>query len=272
MAPLFIQIARFLVKTFPSAWHRIALHKYDEWGTIKYRHVVSYGTFWYQCKRFIVKRTTSRGARDLSSETPMRDRVLSAAFSAFMEHGYERASTLDIATRAKVSKRELYTLFDDKHAMLGACIAERAKQMRLSLKLPAASDRGALAATLIAFGVAILRGVCDPKVLAVYRLAIAESDSSPEIARVLDRAGRETNRAALVELLTDAQANGLVGAVEPATMAASFFALMWGDLLVRLLLRVTNAPKPTEIEQRVRAATEMFLALYPEPISEAGSR
>ncbi len=202
----------------------------------------------------------------------MRDRVLSAAFSAFMEHGYERASTLDIATRAKVSKRELYTLFDDKHAMLAACIAERAKQMRLPLKLPAASDRGALAATLNVFGIAMLRGVCDPKVLAVYRLAIAESDSSPEIARVLDRAGREANRAALVELLTNAQANGLFGAVEPATMAARFFALMWGDLLVRLLLRVTNAPKPTEIEQRVRAATEMFLALYPEPISEAGSR
>src|ERR1700719_23059 len=48
MAPLFIQIARFLVKTFPSAWHRTALHKYDEGGTIKYRHVISYGTFWYQ--------------------------------------------------------------------------------------------------------------------------------------------------------------------------------------------------------------------------------
>jgi AcrR family transcriptional regulator len=220
-------------------------------------------------KRLIVKKakTASRVEPYLNSETPMRDRVLSAAFSAFMERGYEGASTLDIATRAKVSKRGLYSLFDNKHAMLTACIAERAKQMRLPLNLPAASDREALAATLNVFGIAILRGVCDPKVLAVYRLAIAESGSSPEIARVLDKAGREANRAALVELLTAAQANGLFGAVEPATMAARFFALIWGDLLVRLLLRVTNVPKLTEIEERVRAATEILMALYPEPIS-----
>jgi hypothetical protein len=110
--------------------------------------------------------------------------------------------------------------------------------------------------------------VCDPKVLAVYRLAIAESDNSPEIAQLLDKAGREANRVALVELLAAAQANGLFGEIEPATMAARFFALIWGDLLVRLLLRVTNVPKPAEIEQRVRAATEILMALYPEPISE----
>jgi AcrR family transcriptional regulator len=217
--------------------------------------------------RLIVKqtRTAPRGAPELSSEAPVRDRVLSAAFSAFMERGYEGASTLDIATRAKVSKRELYALFDDKHAMLAACIAERAERMRQPLKLPPARDREALAATLNGLGIATLKGVCDPKVLAVYRLAIAESDSSPEIARLLDKAGREANRAALVEFLTAARANGLFGAGEPATMAARFFALVWGDLLVRLLLRVTNVPKPTEIEQRVRSATEILMALYPEP-------
>lgn len=197
----------------------------------------------------------------------MRDRVLGAAFAAFMEQGYERASTLDIATRAKVSKRELYALFAGKHAMLAACITERAERMRRPLKLPGASSRAALAATLNEFGIAILRGVCDPKVLALYRLAIAESDRSPEIARVLDEAGREANRSSLVELLTAAQANGLIGAVVPATMAAQFFALIWGDLLLRLLLRVTNVPPANEIEQRVLTATDIIMTLYPEPVS-----
>jgi AcrR family transcriptional regulator len=229
--------------------------------------MVPFGT---KCKRFMVKRTktVSRGAPQSDSETSVRDRVLGAAFSAFMERGYERASTLDIATRARVSKRELYTLFDSKHAMLAACIASRTKRMRLPLELPAAGDRKVLAAMLNVFGITILREVCDPKVLAVYRLAIAESDRSPEIARTLDKAGREANHAALVELLTAAQANGLFGAVEPATMAAQFFALVWGGLLVRLLLRVSNVPKPAELEQQVRAATEALLALYPEPVSK----
>ena len=225
-------------------------------------------------KRLIVKRTktASREAPQPNPEAAVRDRILGAAFAAFMEHGYERASTLDIATRAKVSKRELYALFESKHAMLTACITERAKRMRLALKLPPPGDRAALAATLNAFGTVILREVCDPKVLAVYRLAIAESDGSPEIAQVLNRVGREANRAALVEFLAGAQANGLIGPVEPATMAARFFALIWEDLLVRLLLRVANVPKPAEVEQRVRAATEILMALYPEPSGEVRSR
>jgi AcrR family transcriptional regulator len=51
----------------------------------------------------------------------MRERVLGAAFSAFQEFGYAGASTIEIATRAKVSKRELYRLFGNKRA-IGAAL------------------------------------------------------------------------------------------------------------------------------------------------------
>jgi hypothetical protein len=46
-------------------------------------------------------------------------------------------------------------------------------------------------------------------------------------------------------------------------MAVEFFALLWGDLLLQLLLRVEAPPKPQMLEQRARAATEKFLRLYP---------
>lgn len=39
-------------------------------------------------------------------------------FSAFQELGYGGASTLEIATRAKVPKRELYTYFSNKQALV----------------------------------------------------------------------------------------------------------------------------------------------------------
>jgi hypothetical protein len=91
------------------------------------------------------------------------------------------------------------------------------------------------------FGAALLRGVCDPSVLAVYRVAIAESERSPEIARVLDRAGRAANQAALTEFLARAKARGLVDG-DPATMTSYFVGLLWRDLLVRLLLQVTDPP------------------------------
>ena len=97
-------------------------------------------------------------------DRPLRERILGAALAAFREFGYAGASTLEIATRAKASKRDLYALFDDKHEMLAACIAEHAKRIRPALDLPPASDRERLAATLTNFGAATLRGVCERRV------------------------------------------------------------------------------------------------------------
>jgi AcrR family transcriptional regulator len=63
----------------------------------------------------------------------IRERVLKAAFTLFREQGFSGTSMLDIVTRARVSKRDLYALFNNKHAVLAACISERAQQMRRPL-------------------------------------------------------------------------------------------------------------------------------------------
>ena len=143
----------------------------------------------------------------IADETPaaapgpsLRERILGAAFGAFMERGYAGTSTLDIARRAKVSKRDLYAQFGSKQAMLAACIAERAERMRMPLDLPVPRSREALAATLIAFGRTLLREVSRPEVLATHRLAIAEAEHAPELARTLDELGRAANLAALVRV------------------------------------------------------------------------
>src|SRR6516164_3539860 len=150
---------------------------------------------------------TRRESRKQAPANPKRTRVLQAAFSAFQELGYAGASTLEIATRAKVSKRELYSLFSNKQAMLAACIAERTGRMRrpLDTAAPVPQTRDALAKLLVDFGVSILKTVCQPEALTVFRLAIAESDRAPEIARTLHQSGREANLKTLAALLTKAQ-------------------------------------------------------------------
>ena len=211
--------------------------------------------------------TAPRRPRPKASDGSTRERVLAAAFAVFRKRGFSAASTLEIATRAQVSKRDLYALFRSKHAMLTACISERAGRMRQPLELaaPIPSSREAVAATLVELGTSILRVACHPDVLAVHRLAITESDRAPAIARTLDSSGREANHAALAAWLTRAQAQGLVGPGDPAAMAAHFLATLWGGLLIQLLLRVRDAPTPDEIESRARAATEAMLTLYPPP-------
>ena len=209
----------------------------------------------------------ARTARPPPGDSSPRERVLKAAFAVFREHGFTDASTLEIATRAQVSKRDLYALFDSKQAMLAACITERAGRMRQPLNLASQvpESRDALEVTLVEFGKSVLRGLSDPNVLAVYRLAIAESALAPAIARTLDKAGREANHLALGAWLAKAQAHGLIGAGNPAAMAAHFLATLGGTLLIQLLLRVRNAPTADEIESRARTASEALILFYPPP-------
>src|SRR5690348_8334553 len=93
-----------------------------------------------------------------------RERILRAAMEAFMELGYAQTSTLEIATRAQVSKRELYALFGNKQTMLAACIAHRAERMLPPPELPAARTRDELGGLLTKLGRTVLREVSDPAV------------------------------------------------------------------------------------------------------------
>jgi len=200
-------------------------------------------------------------------EDPMCERIVAAAFQAFMQNGYAGTSTLEIATRAKVSKRDLYASFPDKQAILLACIANRAARMRLPPDLPAPRSRAMLVSILTAFGATVVREVCQPAVMAMFRLAICEAERSPAVAATLD-AGRSVNRDALAGLLAQAQAAGLLGPGDPRRMMEQFLALLWGDLMIRRLLGVAAAPKPAETATRARAATQAFLRIYGAPMAE----
>ena len=198
------------------------------------------------------------------SQDPVRRRILQAAFSAFTTNGYAQTSTLEIASRAKVSKRELYSLVGNKKQTLVACITARARRLQLPPDFPKVRDQDTLVRALTGFGELILRELSDASVIAVYRLAIAEAQRVPEIAHTIDSKGRETSRAALKEILTQARSLGCLDA-SLEEMVEQFFALLWGNLFTNLLLGVADAPSPSQVRQRARRATVAFLRLYASP-------
>ena len=199
-----------------------------------------------------------------SDPKPVRERIMGAAMQAFMELGYAEASTLEIATRAQVSKRELYALFGSKQAMLAACITYRAQRMRMPADLPRARSREMLAMVLSKLGATIMREVTDPVVMGVFRLAITEAQRAPEVARTLETA-REAVRETMCNVVTQAQVDGLLAAGDPAEIASRYFGLLMGDLVVSVLLRIREAPGLQEAERRARDAATNLLRLYPEP-------
>src|SRR5215471_8016135 len=85
----------------------------------------------------MTKSAASKRRQKSTAENAVRERILEAAFEAFMTSGYATASTLEIANRARVSKRELYSLVGNKQQMLIACIGERStRRLTVPAELP----------------------------------------------------------------------------------------------------------------------------------------
>src|SRR5258708_15124607 len=153
---------------------------------------IGMGTVWYRDSRIfgyrlvpsegkkMAARSTRKRNREASDETPIQQRIVSAAFAAFMAKGYAETSMLEIAMRARVSKRALYELVGNKQQILVACISERAQRLRVPPDLPEPRDRETPARARAAVGTQLLREISDPTVIAVFRLAIAEAAREPE--------------------------------------------------------------------------------------------
>src|ERR1700727_2619524 len=131
----------------------------------------------------VVPATMSSARRKATARSPGRERdkddvatrgrILEAAFRAFTDRGYAATSTLESATRARVSKREGDALVGTKHEMLIACIRERSRRVQVPADLPRPRDRETLAHLLVSIGTQLMREISDPTVMAVFRLAIA---------------------------------------------------------------------------------------------------
>src|ERR1700740_3182202 len=115
----------------------------------------------YQLSRGVMmaRLPLSQERQKMREEAEGGARILDAAFAAFMKSGYAAASTLEIATRARVSKRELYALVGNKQEMLIACISERARRFSVPANLPVLRDRRTLAQVLASFGATFVREV-----------------------------------------------------------------------------------------------------------------
>ena len=206
-------------------------------------------------------RTRVANAGRKKADDDKRGTILRAAMETFREHGFAAATTLEIATRARVSKRELYALVGNKEQMLAACISERGRRMRLPENFPEPTNRAALRAALLVFARSMLGEITGPAVVEVFRLGIAEAKRSPAIARSIDSMGRAPASAALKALLEPALRAGLLGDVDFVYMRSLFQGLLWGGLLIWILLGLEKPPTTKEIEHRAEEVVSAFLRI-----------
>ena len=193
-----------------------------------------------------------------------QEQILRGAAAVFAEDGYEGASMSRIAARAGVSKGTLYNYFDGKAEMFAAWMAQECGRTLTHMFDPAATE-GELAAVLRKIGLQMLSVMISSVGITMHRMAVAESQKFPELARAFYNAGpaRATKHMAdWLRLQTEA---GRLHIQDHEFAAQQFFALCQTRLGILRNRGMLESVNQAAVERVVDGAVAMFLCFYGEP-------
>jgi len=199
----------------------------------------------------------------LAADAPSRkeQQILSAAGALFMAQGYGATSMDAIAREAGVSKATLYARFRNKEDLFGAIIAAACRRHAESLSGPEIGHTN-VGAALRRMARDFLTHVLSPQAAAIYRIVIAEGPRFPELGRIFYDSGPRLTLDRLTSYLGRAGERGLLRIAEPRVAAEQFAGMLKGDLHLRHLLGLAEAPKAAELDAVVDKAVGAFLRAY----------
>lgn len=197
----------------------------------------------------------------LDRENPKVQQILKGAREAFLELGYEGASTDEIVRRAGVSKGTLYNYFPDKQTLFAIFIeGECRKQASLVFKLE--SQPANIEETLRESAQSFVKMLLSPSMQGIYRLAIAEAQRFPELARIFYDSGPDLGTRRLSQLLAGAVARGELKIDDIELAAHQFDQLCKADIFYKSLFQVRRSFTQEEIDRIANGAVDAFLRVY----------
>ena len=183
-----------------------------------------------------------------------RSRVLRAATSSFLAHGY-RSSVDHIARRAGVAKQTVYHHFASKDALFKEVARELSKHILIELE----AEPRDLRAGLLRFACAYRKRVLGAQGLAMFRAVVPEVPRFPALARAMyaGSAGLLVER--LAAYLLRGMASGELRRDDPELAAELFLGMLVGHDRLKRLFGVS-----CEEKEALRAArmVDCFLRAY----------
>jgi AcrR family transcriptional regulator len=172
-----------------------------------------------------------RGRPKERSDNENRDRILSAAMTAFIDKGFAKATMTDIARSAGMSKRDLYVLFVDKTALFAETI-KSCRHLILALPRPVGEDLAPLDALPLIFRLDLTGREAEERD-ALLNLIARESLLFPELNELLYDTGIIRSRELLMAWLSDQMEKGRIPRASTALLAGLLMDVTHGVLLPR---------------------------------------
>lgn len=184
------------------------------------------------------KSGSTRGRPRGITDEARRQKIIAAAYEAFVELGFAKTTTAVVAAKAKVSKRTLYEVFSDKITLFAAVVAQ-CQPLILDLPRPTSERLAPLEALVAIFRL----DISDDEELArqaVLNLIARESVQFPELSDYLYENGIIRSREALIDWLHATPAFGELSTDDAKTYAGMLMDIVFGALLPRRRLKGTG--------------------------------
>ena len=200
-----------------------------------------------------------------TSEDKMK-RILDASVEVFAEFSFEDSTTGEIASRSRMSKRDLYALFPNKQALLmGVVMREmqiQEREFRETVARTAVLKN--LRTKLDLIGIALVEDLLSPSMGVVRRLVISESLKQPFLGNLFFEGGVAQRCKHLVEVLSAHQSKSapmkladLQSAAEHYFSMVAFFPSVMSEIGMR------GKWTAGAIKKHVSLATEHFMKAHP---------
>lgn len=183
--------------------------------------------------------------------------LLRVALDEFLEHGFDRASVEGIAAEAGMSKRTIYSRYQDKAALFRAAIDRAVDRYTVPLESLQQAESDDLRTTLLRVARIRVANLSLPDTIKLQRVLTAQSYRFPDLFR--DAFGRSL--APTVEFLESQfaahAAKGELAIGDPRATVSAFLSLVVGGP-ARIIV-AGDPVNPAKIERHLAFTVDLFL-------------
>lgn len=181
--------------------------------------------------------------------------IADCAQELFLEKGYGRTTTDEVAARCRISKHTLYRLFPGKPALFAAIVELHRQAM---LALPGDYDGLPLDRALERIFMIDIDPQADKQRVALLRLVMLEAHQSPELGEIIRRHGADKSRAELANWLALQAKSGVLVIDDPDSAARILMDMIFGAIAFKAIDNL-SWPGDEDRNAHIRRCIAVFL-------------
>lgn len=194
---------------------------------------------------------------DTSPRRSKCDQIVEAACKLFLESGYETTSMDAIATEANVSKRTVYSYFENKEVLFGAIMKSMCDNTgcthpdTLNPDLPLKEALKEFARNMVGL-------TQTPEQRDVFRVVLAEGIKFPELGKTFWDSGPELAKQILAAYLTEQISRGVLAIEDPEVAAMQFIGMVKWPHSMPELFGIKGNTTPADRQRALDQAISIF--------------